>query len=122
MEKYLYLKKQGTFYITTDDDAYILHFIFGYKIIKGRVGFPLNSLGKVTAGLETHKINYTITENDKVVEKQKFPSNNYLEYVQKGKNKYNASADTLELIDKVKNMSDDKIHLIIDFIKEVVSS
>lgn len=48
-----------------DNDAYIIHMIFGYKIIDGRkCGFPDNALPKVLQKLEDYKISYQIVYKD----------------------------------------------------------
>ena len=37
----LVLVKKGSFYTTFNDDAYILNYLFGYKIVNNeKVGFP----------------------------------------------------------------------------------
>ena len=35
-----------------------------YKIVNGKVGFPTNSLGKVTSKLDDCKVNYIVIVND----------------------------------------------------------
>lgn len=46
------LRKSGGFYIFFDDDAIIISFLCNYKINNGRVGFPINTINKVTNLLE----------------------------------------------------------------------
>ena len=55
--------KTGTFYHVYNKDAYILSYIFNYKIKEIGIeikecGFPISALPKVMAKLENNKINY----------------------------------------------------------------
>ena len=56
----------GKFYQVYGKDAYIISFIFGYKIqnVQGTkmCGFPVTSIKKVMARLEEKKINYLILD------------------------------------------------------------
>lgn len=62
------LIKIGKFYYSYGKDAYILSYLFNYKLNKIEefntysVGFPKTSLAKVTAKLENLKINYIIVD------------------------------------------------------------
>ena len=62
------LIKIGKFYYSYGKDAYILSYLFNYKLNKIEefntysVGFPKTSLAKVTAKLENIKINYIIVD------------------------------------------------------------
>lgn len=65
--KDLVIVKIGSFYHAYGKDAYILSYIFGYKLKKfeGKYvtcGFPLDSISKVMAKLEEKKINYVILD------------------------------------------------------------
>ena len=64
------LRKSGGFYICFDDDAIIISFLCNYKINNGRVGFPINTINKVTNLLEDNSINYIIKENMEEKEKK----------------------------------------------------
>lgn len=80
------LVKIGTFYNAYGKDAYILSYLFNYKLNKVQdtytSAFPVNSLNKIRAGLERSKINYIIVDrrNNYDIEEE---SNN------KKQNKYN---------------------------------
>ena len=41
------IRKEGLFYSVFDDDALIFNYLFGYKIINNRCGFPENAFNKV---------------------------------------------------------------------------
>lgn len=68
-----------------NNDAIIMNILFGYKLkpISSyiRIGFPLNSLNKVTSLLTEKEINYVILDNN--VDHVKFKHNNYNKYIDK---------------------------------------
>lgn len=67
-EKDLILIKIGKFYYSYEKDAYMLSYLFSYKLTKIEeyntysAAFPKSSLAKVTAKLENYKINYIIVD------------------------------------------------------------
>lgn len=90
------LFKIGTFYHAYGRDAYILSYIFGYKIKDlekkyKECGFPTTAIAKVCAKLESNKINYLIIDrrnNYEVDEKEDYKNlNRYTEFYEKA-NKY----------------------------------
>ena len=121
MKKYLKLRKQGKFYCSYDDDAYVIHSIFGYKISNGRVGFPIESLGKVINTLDNSKVDYVVIEKDKEVMKNTFPKNNYNKFFNEGHKSYGIIRYEEEIIDIVKNLPEEKLIKIIDYIKSVIN-
>ena len=61
----LLIFKNGTFYNAYKDDAIILNYLFGYKILKdNKAGFPENSFTKVINELENKKIDYQVITKD----------------------------------------------------------
>ena len=56
MNKSVDLLKNGGFYSVFGDSCYIMLYLFGYKIIDNRVGFPLSAYDKVINKLEELKI------------------------------------------------------------------
>lgn len=62
--EYIVLIKSGNFYLTFGDSAKIMNYLFSYQIINEKLGFPLNSLDKVSDLLNTKKINYLIYDDD----------------------------------------------------------
>lgn len=107
----LILVKIGTFYTAFGKDAYILNYLFNYKLnkVKGEYSsaFPISSLSRVTAILEKNKINYIIVDrrNNYDVEQE---SNN------KNLNKYNKFLEDAK--EKVKFSR--RIDAIVEFLKE----
>lgn len=125
-EQYLMTKKQyqdclifikvGHFYQTFDEDGIILNYLFDYKIIGKRVGFPVLSFSNVVEKLKQYKINYFSLEQS-----QLFADNQYQLVLEKGR-------EILELKEKVENISkylNDNIERkyirrVIDRIEEVI--
>jgi len=120
LKKHIKIRKQGKFYTAYEDDAYVLHAVFNYKVSNGRAGFPINVLGKVTNTLDEYKIDYVVIENDKEVIKKQFPINSYNKYLKKGKEHNARIKDEEELIEKIKNLSEEKTLKIIKYIEEVI--
>ena len=96
MKKFLTIRKIALFYETYDDDAQILSYLLGYKIIKGRVGFPENAIHKVINTLEENKINYKIIGNQDEIKDFK-NLNQYSKILAK-------SRDKIEIEDKIEKM------------------
>ena len=64
--EYICLFKIGSFYCAYNKDAYIMSYIFKYKIRDKKdekeCGFPIGSIDKIKARLEQEKINYVLVE------------------------------------------------------------
>ena len=73
---FLVLNSNGLFYETYNEDAMIIHFLFGYKINKKKASFPISSKNKVINILENKKINYKINDNNNETEKKDFKNLN----------------------------------------------
>ena len=65
-EKYICLFKVGTFYCAYNRDAYIMSYIFKYKIQEKKdakeCAFPIDSINKIKARLEQEKVNYILVD------------------------------------------------------------
>ena len=80
--------KVGAFYHCYGKDAYIISYLFGYKMKMGKndimeCGFPSRAVSKIMAKLEQQKVDYLMLE----------PRNNYYvdyQYENGNLNKYNA--------------------------------
>ena len=57
------LIQSGKFYITFDNDALLLSYLFKYKKINNKVGFPNNALPNVLKKLEENNISYIVDDN-----------------------------------------------------------
>ncbi len=88
--------KIGTFYHVYNKDSYIISYLFNYKIKElgsnhKECGFPLDTLPKVLAKLESKKINYLILDkrnNYDVDNKQDYKKQNNYEKIYEEANKY----------------------------------
>ena len=95
--EYICLFKIGTFYCAYNRDAYIMSYIFKYKIRDKKdakeVGFPVDSVNKIKARLEQEKANYILVETSteySVSEKSDLNnSNKYNELYVKARNYVN---------------------------------
>ena len=72
-----------------NDDAYILHSIFNYKIVEegknDKLGFPSTIIDKVIEKLEELAINYQIYYKKELEESKDFQENNtYQKYLNEG--------------------------------------
>ena len=107
--------KNGNFYISLNNDALVMNNIFNYKIIVIsnyiKIGFPINSLNKVSTKLDELKINYIIYDK-LIIQKIKFTPNNYKKFVKE--NNYLVYLNRIDKInyllkDNIKNSNMDKI-------------
>ena len=126
-DKYLEIKKEynntlimikvGNFYHIYDDDSIIMNYLFKYKIIDNKVGFPLKSLDKVIKKLSKSNINYFIDENNYKL----FDNNNYLEILNKSMLYYELSLEIEEIYNYlISNIERKYIRRIINKIKDVI--
>lgn len=104
------LVKVGTFYTAYGKDAYIINYLFNYKLNKTQdvysCAFPIPSLGKVTAILENNKINYIVVDrrNNYDVEQQSNNKNlnNYNKFLKLAKEKVNKNKRIDQIMEYLK--------------------
>lgn len=123
------LFKIGSFYHTFQRDAYIISYLFGYKLKKNgnnaECGFPQNIILKVESKLENNKINYILIDrrnNYDVDEKEDFKNNNkYLECYQNA-NKYINLKFRIENISNylMENIENNSTRQIINKVEEII--
>lgn len=106
------ISKKGNFCNIYNNDCYILYYLFNYKIINNKLGFPINSLPKVITTLENRKINYSI--NNKEIN---FIDNNYLTYLNLGREKYNTILTQKAFEEKIKRLSKKQTDELFNLIK-----
>lgn len=95
------LIKSGSFYLTFDNDATILNYIFSYQINGSKVGFPLKNIDKVVSILNEKSINCIVLE-DNEIKKFEHEINNYsLLFNEAKKFEFNFSMNNM-LIDRIK--------------------
>lgn len=82
-------KNDGKFITCYNDDAYILHSIFGYKLVgegkNDKLGFPSTVIDKIIAKLDSLSINYEIYYKKELESSKDFKKkNNYQKYLERG--------------------------------------
>ena len=121
MKKVVRIRKVGKFCQAYEDDAYVIHAIMGYNVSNGRIGFPVSSIGKVQNKLEEYKISYQIMDRESITDSNDFKNNNkYDKYLCVGIKSMDKKRSNDELLEKIKNLPDDKVDKIINFINEVI--
>ena len=116
------LIKSGNFYATIGDDAFVMKAIFNYQILKGKIGFPINSIEKVKYKLEELKVNYIICDTDNNVIKKEFEENSYgkiLNNCKKQEYKDNMKKLLFDRIEYLINLNCDNYDKIRKFIDEL---
>ena len=111
------IRKHGGFYHVFDDDAYILYYLFDYKINNRKVGFPINSLNKVINKLENLSISYEII--DECIKDFK-KLNKYNKYYKLGLDKYNKDNKYKNLYNKIDSLPENKLDKILDYIESII--
>jgi hypothetical protein len=108
-------KNGGKFYYAFDIDAYVLSYIFGYKVIEGnKCGFPDTAIDRVTNTLDEKKISYMIIYNDISPVIKNFNNNTYAEYKNKALIKIEANKKLDVLIKKINTSDKDNLLELID--------
>ena len=122
MKKVVNLRRVGKFYQAYEDDAYVIHAIMGYNVSNGRIGFPVNSLGKVQSKLDECKISYNIIDKDSIIDSKDFRDNNmYDKFLDDGILSMDKIMCNKSLLEVIKNLPDEKVEKIINFINEVIN-
>lgn len=120
--------KVGNFYNVFKDDAYILSYLFGYKLNKKydnveMTGFPKESINKVMAKLEHKKINYLVinkSNNYEVDEKVINDSvNTYKQVLVKAKSYVNSKSKVEKIYKYLLNNLNNK--KLIDEIEKIIN-
>ena len=121
-KNYINIKKIGGFYQCFDEDAYLLFYLFGYKVNNDRAGFPLNSITKITNTLDNKKINYIVmnNSNDKNIVDFK-RKNTYYHYVEVSKEAYELEVKKISIEEKIKTMPFNKIEKLYKVIEDFVN-
>ena len=112
------IRKHGWFYHVFDDDCYILYYLFDYKIINRKTGFPLNSLNKVINKLTDLSISYEVIEEGKRDFKK---LNKYNKYLKLGINKYDKDNKYLSIYSKLDSLDDTDLDKILEYIDGIIN-
>lgn len=112
------IRKHGWFYYVFDDDCYILYYLFDYKIINRKTGFPLNSLNKVINKLTDLSISYEVIEESKRDFKK---LNKYNKYLKLGISKYDKDNKYLSIYSKLDSLDDTDLDKILEYIDGIIN-
>lgn len=118
------LVKIGTFYNAFGKDAYVLSYLFNYKLSKVQntytAAFPTSSLNKIRVSLEDNKVNYIIVDRrnnydveDEYINKKQ---NNYIKVFEESKVKIN----TQNRIDRITKYLQENPKIIEELEKTIV--
>lgn len=113
--------KSGVFYEIFDDDAKIIHYLFGYRIIDGRVAFPMNAVNKVLNTLSDNCINYNIILNDEVIKDDYKDKNNYMKFLVKSNDKLKATSVMNQIVKKLNTFDEGQLYNVLNKLNEVVN-
>lgn len=104
----LILIKNGRFYNAYKDDAIILNYLFGYKVLKDqKAGFPETVLNKIINTLEDKKINYQIITKDYNPKIKKYDNlNNYKKVLEKALSFSKVQDRVVRLQEEINNITD----------------
>ena len=101
-EDFIVLIKYGKFYRCFDYDAFIIHYLFKYKITsKNTIGFPIECLNKVLSVLKYNNISVIVVNNNVNYIKYEMINNKYDKLVKNALNYNNeelAKNDIINII------------------------
>lgn len=100
-EKVLILFKSGTFYKCYYEDAYIMNYLFNYKIVDGKLGFPIQSFNKIENRLKLYNVGFITIDNTNI-EEHILKENNYEKLLEIAKIKYEKVMKKEELLEEIK--------------------
>ena len=114
--KDILLVKVGTFYYTYGKDAYIISYLFNYKLSKTidscSCGFPTSNLNKVMAKLEQKQINFILLDkrNNYDVDNKSDNKNlnKYDKFLEKAKEKINYDLRVQKIVDYLQENRENK--------------
>ena len=113
------IRKSGGFYQVFDNDALIISYLFDYKIINYKCGFPLVAINKVINTLEEKKINFIIKDEEEVVKNFR-NKNTYSKYLEKARVKDNINNRIKSILDKINDLDVKKLNEVLSVIEETL--
>ena len=114
MSSTVVIRKNGGFFCVYGGDAFIFYYLFGYKIVDDKVGFPKSALNRVVNLLQEKTINYEL-EGELVNYKKR---NNYDKFVKSGRKKHSLDFRIKDIMSRLENLSEKDIDKILDYIEE----
>ncbi|MBE6147029.1 MAG: hypothetical protein E7168_01695 [Firmicutes bacterium] len=119
MKKEVILRKIGNFYNVFDEDALILEYLFQYKVINGKVGFPLNAFNKVVNTLTMNHISYRILddeENSKIFKR----NNQYMKFLEKAHLSHQLENQKMNIMDKLSSLTVEQLQEVLEKIEKII--
>ena len=113
------IRKSGGFYQVFDNDALIISYLFDYKIINYKCGFPLIAINKVINTLEEKKINFIIKDEEEVVKNFR-NKNTYSKYLEKARVKDNINNRIKSILDMINDLDVKKLNEVLSVIEETL--
>jgi hypothetical protein len=100
-------------------DSTIIKYLFNYKIVNNRCGFPEGSFNKIISTLENNKISFIVNYYDgKRLKKNYHKLNNYYAFLQKGIYNDNITNVLTRLEEDILKASPEKIQKIIYMVQD----
>ena len=118
------LRKSGKFYNSFGDDAIILHYLMGYKIVaeKGGVGFPETAFNKVINALEDEEISYKVYEKDNIIAEKDFKKlNGYKSILKKGISELSVEERFNKIEKRIRELNDKELDYVLEVIENAIS-
>ncbi len=119
------LRKSGKFYNVFGDDALVVHYLTGYKIVaeKGGVGFPETAYNKVINALEDAEVSYRVYEKNDLKEEKNFKKiNNYKGILKKGLNVLSIEERFQKIEQKIKGLNAKELDRVLEAIEDAISN
>ena len=115
-------KNNGKFYNAVGIDAYILNYLFDYKVLKNdRCGFPDNAIDNVKSKLNSTMISYQIVYSDRNPLIVDFKGKNkYKEYAIIAKNNSVIKNRINNIMAKIENLDEDELDTILGKIESIL--
>ncbi|MBQ7030872.1 MAG: hypothetical protein IJN13_00675 [Bacilli bacterium] len=118
------LRKSGKFYNSFGDDAIILHYLMGYKIVaeKGGVGFPETAFNKVINALEDEEISYKVYEKDNIIAEKDFKKlNSYKSILKKGISELSVEERFNKIEKRIRELNAKELDYVLEVIENAIS-
>ena len=118
------LRKSGKFYNSFGDDAIILHYLMGYKIVaeKGGVGFPETAFNKVINALEDEEVSYKVYEKDTVIAEKDFKKlNSYKSTLKKGISELSIEERFDKIEKRIRELNSKELDYVLEVIENAIS-
>ncbi len=118
------LRKSGKFYNSFGDDAIIIHYLMGYKIVaeKGGVGFPETAFNKVINTLEDEEISYKVYDKDSVIAEKNFKKlNSYKSVLKKGVSELSLEERFTKIEKRIRELNAKELDYVLEVIENAIS-